>query len=89
MVVNRLLINVIHHKRFNHEMIPVNGEARINGLDSCRGYAKRRLKDYHGGFKRNFRLFIREGPLRFSHRNDENCLDYLQDTPLNLSDQVT
>ena len=42
-IVNRLLINGIHHKRFNHEMIPANGEARINGLDSCRGYGKRRL----------------------------------------------
>jgi hypothetical protein len=31
-----------------------------NGLESYCGYAKRRLKAYHGGFKRAFRLFIRE-----------------------------
>ena len=47
------------------------------------------LKAYHGGFKRNDRLCIRERPLRFSHRDDENTLDYLQDAPLNWSDQVT
>ena len=31
-----------------------------NGLDCYCEYAKRRLKSDHGGFKRNFRLFIRE-----------------------------
>ncbi len=47
------------------------------------------LKAYHGGFKRNVRPFIRERSFRFNHRNDENTLDYLQDAPLNWSDQVT
>jgi transposase-like protein len=42
------------------------------------GYAKRRLKAYHGGFKRNFRLFIREREFRFNHRDDENALNYLR-----------
>jgi hypothetical protein len=46
------------------------------------------LKAYHGGFKRNDRLCIRERPFRFSHRDDENTQDYLQDAPLNWSDQV-
>ena len=47
------------------------------------------LKAYNGGFIRNDRLCIRERPLRFSHRDDEKTLDYLQDTLLNWSDQVT
>ncbi len=47
------------------------------------------LKAYNGGFIRNDRLCIRERTLRFSHRDDENTLDYLQDAPLNWSDQVT
>ena len=36
------------------------------------------LKAYHGGFKRNLRLFIRERPLSFNHRDDENALNYLR-----------
>ncbi len=47
------------------------------------------LKAYNGGFIRNDRLCIRERPLRFNHKNDENTQDYLQDAPLNWSDQVT
>ncbi len=47
------------------------------------------LKAYNGRFKLNVRLFIRERPLRLNHRDDENRLDYLRDTPPNWSDQVT
>ena len=88
-VDNRLLIIMIHHKRNNCDKAPANGEARINGLDSCRGYGERRLSAYNGGFIRNDRLFIREMEFRFKHRNDENCLDYLREIPPNWSDQVT
>ncbi len=66
----------------------VNGKVRISGLESCRGCAKRRLYAHNGGFKRNVRLYIRELSLRFNHRDDEECPDYLQDTLLNWSDQV-
>ena len=98
-VDNRLLLNGIHHKHINRDKALANGEARINGLDSCRGYGERRLSAYNGGFIRNDRLFIREisekyprnnreRPLRYSHRDDETYLDYLRDTLLKLSDQV-
>jgi hypothetical protein len=60
-----------------------------NGLESYCEYAKRRLKTCHGGFKRSFRLFIREWSFRFNHRDDENTLDNLQDALLNWSAQVT
>ncbi len=79
---------MIRHKRINRDKALANGEARINNLDSCRGYGERRLSACNGGFIRNDRLFIRERPLRFSHRYDETCLDYLRDTPPNWSDQV-
>ena len=36
------------------------------------------LKAYHGGFKRNFRLFIREVEFRFNQRNDPGMIDYLK-----------
>jgi len=42
----------------------------IKGLENFRGYAERRLKADHGGFKRNFRLFIREMEFSFNHRNE-------------------
>jgi len=66
-----------------------HGLTASNGLESSRGYAKRRLKAAHAGFKRNFRRCIREGSFRFKHRDDENALDYPQDALLNWSAQVT
>ena len=72
-VDNRQLIivihHVIHHKRNNRDKALANGEVRINGLDSCRGYGKRRLSACNGGFIRNDRLYIRERTLRYSHRD--------------------
>ncbi len=59
---NKLSLNGIHHKRIDHDKTLVNGKVHINGLENFRGYGKRRLKAYHGGFKRNFRLFRRERP---------------------------
>ena len=32
---------------------------------------------YHGGFKRNFPLFMREMEFRFNHRNDPEVVEYL------------
>jgi len=85
---NKLSINGFHHKRVNHQEEFANGKSHINGIENFWGYAKRRLKAYHGGFKRNFRLFIREMEFRFNHRNDTNTLKYLQDTLIHWSDQV-
>jgi len=38
----------------------------VNGIENVRAYAKCCLKACHGGFKRNFGLFIRERSFRFS-----------------------
>ncbi len=37
---NKLSLNGFHHKRINHEKALANGEVRINGPESSRGYAK-------------------------------------------------
>ena len=75
---NRLSLNGFHHKRVNHGETFSDGHSHINGIENFWGYAKRRLKVYHGGFKRNFHLFIREMEFRFNHRNDPNVLKYLR-----------
>jgi transposase-like protein len=50
----------------------------VHCFETFRGYAKRLLKTYHGGFNRNFRLFIRELGFRFNHCDDENALNDLR-----------
>jgi len=75
---NKLSLNGFHHERINHSEALANGRNHINGIENFWGYAKRRLKMYHGGFKKNFPLFIREMEFRFNHRNDPNALTYLQ-----------
>jgi transposase-like protein len=75
---NKLSLNGFHHRRINHDKTLVDGKVHINGIENFWGYAKRRLRAYHGGFKRNFRLFIREMEFRFNHRDGENALNYLR-----------
>jgi len=58
---NRLSLNGFHHRRINHDKTLVDGKVPINGIENFRGYAKRRLKAYHGGFKRNFSLLSVKG----------------------------
>jgi hypothetical protein len=43
---------------------PVDDKVPVNSIEDFRGYAKRLLKAYHGGFNRNLSLFIREGGFR-------------------------
>jgi transposase len=74
---DRLDIEGFKHVRICHDETFGNGKAHINGIENFWGFAKRRLKMYHGGFKKNFPLFIREMEFRFNHRNDENVVDYL------------
>jgi hypothetical protein len=58
---NKLSLNGFQHRRINHDKTLVDGKVPISDF---RGYAKRRLKTGHGGFKRSFRLFIRERSFR-------------------------
>jgi transposase-like protein len=32
---------------------------------------------YHGGWKKNFRLFLKEMEFRFNHRNAPDIIDHL------------
>ncbi len=82
---NRLSLNGFHHRRINHD----NPWSMAKCISTAQRAPEAMLKAYNGGFIRNDRLCIRERPLRFSHRDDENTLDYLQDALLNWSDQVT
>lgn len=66
-----------HHVRIDHSQIFATGKAHINGIENFWGFAKRRLKLYHGGYKKNFYLFLKEMEFRFNHRNDNNVTDLL------------
>jgi len=76
-VYDRLSIHGFHHVRINHNEFFGEGKAHINGIENFWGFAKRRLKMYHGGYKKNIRLFIREMEFRFNHRDDENAVALL------------
>ena len=74
---DRLNLEGFHHIRIRHEKTLGRGKRHINGIENFWGFAKRRLKMYHGGYKRNFILFIREMEYRFNHRNDSMVIDHL------------
>ncbi|HLL91274.1 MAG TPA: IS1595 family transposase, partial [Tepidisphaeraceae bacterium] len=66
------------HTRVDHGATMGRGRTHIDGAENFWGFAKRRLKTYHGGWKRNFRLFIREMEFRFDHRHARDPVDVLQ-----------
>lgn len=74
---DRLDIEGFKHARINHSDSFANKKVHINGIENFWGFAKRRLKMYHGGFKKNFPLFIREMEFRFNRRNDQNVIESL------------
>ena len=57
---NKLSLNGFLRRRINHDKTLVDGKVPVHCFENFRGYAKRRLKSDHGGFKRSFRLSIRE-----------------------------
>lgn len=74
---DRLDLEGFRHVRIQHEKTLGRGKRHINGIENFWGFAKRRLKMYHGGYKRNFVLFMREMEYRFNHRNDSMVIDHL------------
>jgi len=74
---DRLDLEGFRHVRIRHEKTLGQGKLHINGIENFWGFAKRRLKMYHGGYKKNFVLFMREMEYRFNHRNDPMVLDHL------------
>jgi transposase len=71
---DKLHLAGFRHKRVDHGATMGSGRTHINGIENFWGFAKRRLKMYHGGWKRNFRLFIREMEFRFNHRRDSTVV---------------
>ena len=74
---DKLALAGFKHRRVWHAESYVQKGAHINGIENFWGFAKRRLKLYHGGFKNNFKLFIREMEFRFNHRQDDKALEKL------------
>lgn len=74
---DKLDLEGFHHVRIDHSKTLGEGRTHINGIENFWGFAKRRLKMYHGGWKKNFRLFLKEMEYRFNHRNDPDVIDHL------------
>jgi transposase len=74
---NNLDLEGFQHIRINHNEVFVQGKVHINGIENFWGFAKRRLKLYHGGFKANFYLFLKEMEFRFNNRDDTNAINKL------------
>jgi transposase len=74
---DRLSLAGFRHVRVDHARRFARGKAHINGIENFWGFAKRRLKMYHGGWKKNFRLFMREMEFRFNHRKDPKVVQSL------------
>ena len=74
---DKLDLEGFHHIRIDHSKTLGEGRTHINGIENFWGFAKRRLKMYHGGWKKNFRLFLKEMEFRFNHRNDPDIIDHL------------
>jgi len=47
------------------------GASHVNGIESFRSFAKRRLQKFNGIPARNFYLHLKECEYRFNHRNEE------------------
>ncbi|MCF8069302.1 MAG: IS1595 family transposase [Desulfobacterales bacterium] len=67
----------LHHVRIIHDETLGQGKTHINEIENFWGFIKRRLKIYHGGYKKNFELFIRKMGFRFNHRSNPNVINDL------------
>ena len=74
---DKLDLEGFHHVRIDHSLTLGEGRSHINGIENFWGFAKRRLKMYHGGWKKNFRLFLKEMEFRFNHRSESDVIEQL------------
>jgi transposase len=74
---NVLDVSEFKHYRINHSFLFADKHNHINGIENFWGFAKRRLKMYHGGFKKNFPLFMKEMEFRFNQRDNDNVVELL------------
>ena len=74
---NQVSLDGFHHERIDHSKAFASGRNHINGTENFWGFAKRRLKMYHGGFRKNFPLFMKEMEFRFNQRDNDNVVEVL------------
>lgn len=59
------------HLRINHsDDVFAVGDVHINGIESFRSYAKRRLQKFNGVSNKTFSLHLKECEYRFNHRHE-------------------
>ena len=65
-----LVLDGFKHYRINHDkMFSINKRNHINGIENFWGYAKTKLRSYHGINRKHFYLYLKEMEFRFNHRN--------------------
>jgi transposase len=68
-----LVLDGFKHYRINHDKVFVNRKRHhINGIENFWGYAKTKLKRYHGISRKHFYLYLKEMEFRFNHRKHPN-----------------
>ncbi len=60
-----------HYRVFHSENEFARGKSHINGIESFRSYAKRRMAKFNGVPKEKFVLHLKESEWRWNHRGDK------------------
>ena len=69
-VYDGLVVYGYKHFRVNHQKNYLTGKNNhINGIENFWGYAKTRLRKYHGISRKHFYLYLKEMEFRFNNRN--------------------
>lgn len=69
---NGLVLDGFSHYRINHDYsFSTNLRNHINSIENFWGFAKTKLKCYHGIDRRYFYLYLKEMEFRFNHRSED------------------
>ncbi|MBU4331948.1 IS1595 family transposase [Patescibacteria group bacterium] len=70
---NGLVLDGFKHYRINHDKTFVSSKRHhINGIESFWGYAKTKLRKYHGIDRKRFYYYLKEMEFRFNYRKHPN-----------------
>lgn len=76
-----LVLDGFKHYRINHSHEFARGKHNhINGIENFWGYAKTRLRRYHGIPRKQFYLYLKEMEFRFNNRKEPNLGELLRRT---------
>jgi transposase len=68
-----LVVYGYKHYRINHQKNYATGKNNhINGIENFWGYAKTRLRKYHGISRKHFYFYLKEMEFRFNNRKEPN-----------------